>query len=123
MSNRIRSSFIAASLLAGLCLPVCSQEAPPPAAPAATPSSTTAPSVTPLTLEECVHRALEHGFDIEIQRYNPAYAKDASFRKSFGLEIPGRFWSLLELFVEGAAIEDLAGVRIRNSWSWIQKSA
>jgi outer membrane protein TolC len=77
MSNRIRSSFIAASLLAGLCLPVCSQEAPPPAAPAATPSSTTAPSVTPLTLEECVHRALEHGFDIEIQRYNPAYAKDA----------------------------------------------
>jgi outer membrane protein TolC len=77
MSNRIRSSFLAASLLAGLCLPVCSQEAPPPAAPAAVPAPANSTSAAPLTLEECVQRALEHGFDIEIQRYNPAYAKDA----------------------------------------------
>jgi outer membrane protein TolC len=77
MSNRIRSSFVAASLLAGLCLPVCSQEAPPPAAPAAVPAPANSTSAAPLTLEECVQRALEHGFDIEIQRYNPAYAKDA----------------------------------------------
>ena len=77
MSNRIRSSFVAASLLAGLCLPVCSQEAPPPAAPAAIPAPANSTSAAPLTLEECVQRALEHGFDIEIQRYNPAYAKDA----------------------------------------------
>ena len=76
MSNRICSSLVAASLFAGLCLPVCAQETLPAAAQAAA-AQTTAPSAPPLTLEECVQRAMEHGFDIDIQRYNPAYAKDA----------------------------------------------
>ena len=73
MSNRLRSSLVAASLLAGLCLPIRAQEALPPAAPAAAP----VPATTPLALEDCVQRALQHGFDIEIQRFNPSIARDA----------------------------------------------
>ncbi len=73
MSNRLRSSLAAASLLAGLCLPARAQNALPAAAPVAP----AAPSGASLTLEECVQRALQHGFDIEIQRYNPSMAKDS----------------------------------------------
>ena len=73
MSNRLRSSLVAASLLAGLCLPVSAQTAVPPTSLPAVP----APAAAPLTLQECVQRALQHGFDLEIQRYNPAMAKDA----------------------------------------------
>ncbi|HZL46290.1 MAG TPA: TolC family protein [Opitutaceae bacterium] len=73
MSNRLRSSLVAASLLAGLCLPVSAQTAVPPTSLPAVP----APAAAPLTLQECVQRALQHGFDLEIQRYNPAIAKDA----------------------------------------------
>lgn len=76
MLNRIRLSIAAISLLAGLCLPVCAQDALPPAAQAA-PAPATTPAVAPLTLEDCVQRALQHGFDVEIQRYNKTYAKDA----------------------------------------------
>jgi outer membrane protein TolC len=66
-------SIAAASLLAGICLPVRAQETPQP--------STSLPPVAvatsaPLTLDECVQRALQHGFDVEIQRYNPSMAKD-----------------------------------------------
>ena len=71
------SSLIAASLLAGLCLPVRAQDALPPATPATALPPTAATASAPLTLDECVQRALQHGFDIEIQRYNPSMAKDA----------------------------------------------
>jgi outer membrane protein TolC len=77
MSNRLRSSLAAASLLAGLCLPVSAQDALPPANPTAAVVAPDAPAGAPLLLEECVQRALQHGFDIEIQRYNPSMAKDS----------------------------------------------
>jgi outer membrane protein len=77
MPNRLRPSLVAVSLLAGLLMPALAEDTPPSAggdtavlAPAAAPGS------APLTLEDCVQRALEHGFDIEIQRYTPAIAKD-----------------------------------------------
>ena len=44
------------------------------AGPAAAPA---APATAPLMLEDCIQRALQHGFDLEIQRYNPAIAKDS----------------------------------------------
>src|SRR5512142_3116396 len=68
MSPRIRCLLAAVCLAAGASLRAASPEAAPSAAgePAA-----------PLTLEECVRRAIENGFDLEIQRFNPAIARDA----------------------------------------------
>jgi outer membrane protein TolC len=77
MSNRIRISLAAASLLAGLCLPINAQDALQPATPTTTPAPTAGPVGAPLTLDECVQRAMQHGFDIEIQRFNPSMAKDS----------------------------------------------
>lgn len=74
MPNRLRFSLAAASLFAGLSLPVSAQPTPPPAAEAA---AATAPAIAPLTLEDCIKRALQNGFAIEIQRYNPSMAKDS----------------------------------------------
>jgi len=87
MSNRLRSSLAAASLLAGLCLPVSAQDALPPANPTAAVVAPDAPAGAPLLLEECVQRALQHGFDIEIQRYNPSHGE------GFGRYRPGRLRS------------------------------
>ena len=70
MLNRLRSSLAAASLLAGLCVPASAQETPPPAADAAAVTA-------PLTLEDCIKRALQNGFAIEIQRYNSSMAGDS----------------------------------------------
>jgi hypothetical protein len=39
------------------------------------------------------------------------------------LDEAGRLLDLFEFAVERGAVEDLAGVVSRNSWSWIQKSA
>ena len=82
MPNRLCLSLAAASLLAALALPARAQDTPPPAAgdsaaSAAAPTPAPGPAAAPLTLEDCVRRALEHGFDLEIQRYTPAIAKDA----------------------------------------------
>jgi outer membrane protein TolC len=70
MPNRLRSSLAAVSLFAGLCLPASAQETPSPAAEAAV-------ATAPLTLEDCIKRALQNGFALEIQRYNPSMAKDS----------------------------------------------
>jgi outer membrane protein TolC len=70
MPNRLRLPLAAASLLAVLYLPARAQDASAPAAD-------TAPVPAPLTLEDCIKRALQNGFAIEIQRYNPAMAKDS----------------------------------------------
>ncbi len=83
MSPRFRSSLALASLLAGAWLTAATPESPPPAAPASAtalasataPASATTPA--PLTLEDCVRRAIENGFDLEIQHFNPAIARDA----------------------------------------------
>jgi outer membrane protein TolC len=76
MPNRLRLSLAAASLLAGCLVPALAQDTPPPATDAsALTAAAPAPASAPLTLEECVRRALEHGFDLEIQRYTPAIAK------------------------------------------------
>ncbi len=77
MSNRLRSSLVAACLLAGLCQLVGDTDTPPPSNPAAPSAAPSAPAGAPLTLEECVRRALQHGFDIEIQHYNESMAKDS----------------------------------------------
>jgi outer membrane protein TolC len=78
MPNRLRLSLAAASLLAGCLVPALAQNTPPPATDAsALTAAAPAPASAPLTLEDCVQRALEHGFDIEIQRYTPAIAKDS----------------------------------------------
>jgi outer membrane protein TolC len=76
MPNRLRSSFAAVSLLAGSWLPAAAQATPSAASPAPA-ADAAAPAPAPLTLEDCVRRAVEHGFDLEIQRYNPALAKDS----------------------------------------------
>ena len=80
MSARLRSSLAAASLLAGGWLPAATPEGPAPAA-AAPPEAPAAPAPleapAPLTLEDCVRRAIEKGFDIEIQRFNTTIARDA----------------------------------------------
>jgi outer membrane protein TolC len=70
MLNRLRSSLAAASLLAGLCVPASAQETALPAADAAA-------GTAPLTLEDCIKRALQNGFAIEIQRYNSSMAGDS----------------------------------------------
>jgi len=86
MSPRLCPFLAAAGLLAALAAPVRAQDAPPSpagesAAPAAAanPAPAVAPATAsaPLTLEECIRRAIEHGFDLEIQRFNPAIARDA----------------------------------------------
>jgi outer membrane protein len=78
MSNRLRPLLVAASLLAGFCRPVVAQEAPPPAPgdTAANPPAMAAPAA-PLTLEDCVKRAIERGFALEIQRFSTANARDS----------------------------------------------
>src|SRR5690349_21168038 len=67
----------AASLAALLaCSAAPAQDSVPtsvPGAPAA-PASSTAPA---LTLEQCIQRALQRNFDLEIGRYNPEIAKDS----------------------------------------------
>lgn len=78
MPHRLRSSLAAASLLAAFVLPARAQDTPPSAAgDTAVPAPAVAPASPPLTLEDCVQRALEHGFDLEIQHYAPAIAKGA----------------------------------------------
>jgi outer membrane protein TolC len=78
MPNRLRPSLVAISLLAGFLMPARAQDTPPSAGgDTAVPAPAVAPGSAPLTLEDCVQRALEHGFDIEIQRYTPAIAKDS----------------------------------------------
>ena len=77
MPNRLRPSLVAVSLLAGFLLPARAQDTPPAAGgDTAVLAPPVAPGVAPLTLEDCIQRALEHGFDIEIQRYTPSIAKD-----------------------------------------------
>ena len=76
MPNRLRPSLVAVSLLAGVLMPALAQDTPPSAGgDTAVLAPAVAPGSAPLTLEDCVQRALEHGFDIEIQRYTPAIAK------------------------------------------------
>jgi outer membrane protein TolC len=70
MLNRLRSSLAAASLLAGLCVPASAPETALPAADAAA-------GTAPLTLEDCIKRALQNGFAIEIQSYNSSMAGDS----------------------------------------------
>jgi outer membrane protein TolC len=77
MSNRLCSSLFTATLLASLCLPVSAQDALPQVNPAPVPSPASLPAGASLTMDECVQRALQNGFDIEIQRYNPSMAKDS----------------------------------------------
>jgi outer membrane protein TolC len=77
MLNRLRLSLVAAGLLAGYPWPALAQDAPPPAAAPAMTAPATAAENVPLTLQDCVQRALQNGFDIEIQRYTPAIAKDS----------------------------------------------
>ena len=82
MPNRLLPSLTALGLLAGFCLPAAAQDTPPgvsgPATPAATaPAPALLDSRAPLTLEECIRRALQHGFDLEIQHYNSAIAQDS----------------------------------------------
>ncbi|HUJ44182.1 MAG TPA: TolC family protein [Opitutaceae bacterium] len=90
MPPRFHSSLAAASLLAGLVLPARAQDTPPPAggvsaAPTSAVTTPLAPATAPasasggavLTVEDCVRRALEHGFDLEIQRYTRSIAQDA----------------------------------------------
>jgi len=73
MSPRFRSSLAVASLLAGTWLPAATPEGPAPVALAPAPAA----SPAPLILEDCVRRAVANGFDLEIQRFNPAIARDA----------------------------------------------
>ncbi len=76
MPNRLRPSLVAVSLLASFLMPASAQDATPPAPDPSSPTAIVpAPASAPLTLEDCVQRALEHGFDLEIQRYTPAIAK------------------------------------------------
>jgi outer membrane protein len=77
MSNRLRSSLAAAGLLASFCLQVGAQGAVEPSnsAPAAAPAKVS--QGYSLTLKECVQRALQRGYDIEIQRYTKSIAKDS----------------------------------------------
>jgi outer membrane protein TolC len=77
MSNRLCSSLITASLLAGWCLPVGAQDALSRIEATAAPAPTAPAASTALTLDECVQRALQHGFDIEIQHFNTSLAKDS----------------------------------------------
>jgi outer membrane protein TolC len=74
---RLRSSLVAASLLAALYLPVRAQDALPPGTPATALAPVAATPAAPLTLDDCVQRAMQNGFDVEIQRFNPSIAKDA----------------------------------------------
>jgi outer membrane protein TolC len=43
----------------------------------AAPAQVVSPAAAPLQLEECVQRALQNGFDVEIQRFNPSMARDS----------------------------------------------
>jgi outer membrane protein len=65
-------------LAAGLCLgflAVASGYAQEPDATGSTP--TPPPATPPLTLEECIRRALQRNFSLEVGRYNPDIAKDS----------------------------------------------
>jgi outer membrane protein TolC len=70
-------SFLAAGFLVSFALPAVAQDAPPAAAATPAAAAPAAPAPAPLALEDCIQRALQHGFDLEIQRYNPAIAKDS----------------------------------------------
>jgi len=70
MSNLSRL-IAAATLLPILSLPVIAQDATPPA-----PAADAAAAGT-LTIEDCVRRALDRGFGIEIQRFSPSMAQDS----------------------------------------------
>ncbi len=73
MPNRSHLLLAAVCLFAGLSPVTRAQDSASPAANP--PASGPAAAPAPLTLEDCVRRALEHGFDLEIQRYNPDMAK------------------------------------------------
>lgn len=65
----------AASLAALLaCSPALAQDSAPSSVPAAPASSSDGAE---LTLAQCIDRALQHNFDLEIGRYGPAIAKDS----------------------------------------------
>jgi outer membrane protein TolC len=69
------SRRLAITLLAGLfaCGPVFAQNSVPSSVPGPA-AATAAPE---LTLEQCIARALQKNFDLEIGRFNPQIAKDA----------------------------------------------
>ena len=78
MLNRPRLFLVFAGVLAGYPWPAPAQDAPLPAAAApAMAAPVPAADNVPLTLQECVQRALQNGFDVEIQRYIPAIARDS----------------------------------------------
>jgi outer membrane protein TolC len=68
-----------ASLLAGVAL--WAQESAPAPSPATVPEPTSTPVRAPagpeLTLEQCIARALQRNFDLEIDRFDPQIAKEA----------------------------------------------
>lgn len=79
------SPGLLAALLGSACALVCApaeaqNEPAPPAAPAAqSPSTAVEPfrsTETPLTLGECVRRALSRGFDLELQQHDLAIARE-----------------------------------------------
>jgi outer membrane protein TolC len=69
--RRLSTALGAASLLA--CGALRAQE-PTPASPPPPPA---APAGPELTLEQCIARALQRNFDLEIDRYDPQIAKEA----------------------------------------------
>jgi outer membrane protein len=63
----------AASLAALLACSVLAQDS----VPTSVPGAPAAPAGPELTLEQCIARALQRNFDLEIGRYNPLIAKDS----------------------------------------------
>src|SRR4051812_29391604 len=45
--------------------------------PTSVPGASTAPAGPALTLQECITRALQKNFDLEVGRYNPQIARDS----------------------------------------------
>jgi outer membrane protein TolC len=73
--RRLPSALGAACLLAGIAL--VAQE-PAPASPSPLrPDTAGAAAKTELTLEQCIARALQRNFDLEIDRYDPQIAKES----------------------------------------------
>ncbi len=67
--RRLTSASLAALL-------ACSVAFAQDSVPTSVPGATTAPAGPELTLEQCIARALQRNFDLEIGRYAPAIAKD-----------------------------------------------
>jgi len=77
MLQHLRLCLAAAAFAAGLSGPAGAQNAAPPAGSPGTASPAPSAAIAPLTLEDCVKRALQNGFDVEIQRFTPAIAQSA----------------------------------------------